>query len=158
MIAPVLEIGRLPSCLATPLLNFALRLPNVNRGEAPDPDRPDRDLGVSSRAVAALLRLGASVRRAALQARPRAGHIIFVMNANDHTVKTLPAVELARAWSAHGAAVVMYQFPLSLALPHDIAEEARVHANPAVVYPALEALIHGEPPPPVLAGHLLWPT
>ena len=84
--------------------------------------------------------------------------MVFVMNANDHTVKTMPAVELARCWSARGARVVMYQFPLSLGLPHDIAEEAREHANPAVVYPALEALLHGEAPPPVLASHRLWPT
>ena len=84
--------------------------------------------------------------------------MVFVMNANDHTVKTMPAVVLARCWSARGARVVMYQFPLSLGLPHDIAEEAREHANPAVVYPALEALLHGEAPPPVLASHRLWPT
>ena len=158
IIAPMLEIGRIPSFLAVPLMNFALRVPNVTRAEPPDRTRPDRDLGVSSRAVAELLRLGAAVRRAATRISPLTRHMVFVTNANDHTVKTLPAVELARCWSAHGATVVIYQFPLSLALPHDIAEEAREHANPAVVYPALEALIHGEIPPPVLAGHRLWPT
>jgi len=157
IIAPMLEIGRIPSFLAVPLMHFALRVPNVTRTEPPDRMRPDRDLGVSSRAVAELLRLGTAVRRAATRTSPLTRHMVFVMNANDHTVKTLPAVELARCWSAHGAAVVMYQFPLSLALPHDIAEEAREHANPAVVYPALEALIHGERPPPVLTGHRLWP-
>ena len=155
IVAPVLEIGRIPSFLAAPLLTFALRLPNVNRAETADRKRPDRKLGVSSRAVAELLRFGAAVRRAATRIPPRTRNIVFVMNANDHTVKTLPAVELARCWSAHGASVVVYQFPLSLGLPHDIAEEARVHANPAVVYPALEALIHGELPPPVLADHRL---
>ena len=158
IIAPVLEIGRIPSFLAVPLLNFALRFPNLNRPEPPDRLRPDRDLGVSSRAVAEVLRLGTAVRRAAARMPPLTRNIVFVMNANDHTVKALPAVELARCWSAQGASVVMYQFPLSLALPHDIAEEAREHANPAVVYPALEALIHGELPPPVLADHRLWPT
>ncbi len=30
--------------------------------------------------------------------------------------------------------------------------------HPAVVYPALAALIHGELTPPVLAGHSLWPA
>ena len=158
IVAPVLEIGRVPSFLAVPLMNFALRLPNVTRAEPPDRKRPDRELGVSSRAVAELLQFGTAVRRAATRVPPLTRNIVFVMNANDHTVKTLPAVELARCWSAHGASVVMYQFPLSLGLPHDIAEEARAHANPAVVYPALEALIHGELPPPVLADHRLWPA
>ncbi len=157
IVAPVLEIARVPSFLAVPMLNFALRLPNVTRTEPPDRKRPDRELGVSSRAVAELLRFGTALRRAAVRRPPLAGNMVFVMNANDHTVKTLPAVELARCWSEFGASVVMYQFPLSLGLPHDIAEEAREHANPAVVYPALEALIHGELPPTVLAGHRLWP-
>jgi len=158
IVAPVLEIGWVPSFLAAPLMNLALRVPNVTLTEPPDRMRPDRELGVSSRAVAELLRFGTAVRRTATRIPPLTRNIVFVMNANDHTVKTLPAVELARCWSAQGAGVVMYQFPLSLALPHDIAEEVREHANPAAVYPALEALIHGELPPPVLAGHRLWPT
>ena len=59
IIAPLLEVARIPSFLAVPLLNFALRVPNVSRTEPPDRTRPDRDLGVSSRAVAECLRLGA---------------------------------------------------------------------------------------------------
>ena len=116
-----------------------------------------RELGVSSRAVAELLRFGTAVRRAATRISPITRNIVFVMNANDHTVKTSPAVELARRWSQDGVSVVVYQFPRSLGLPHDIAEEAHPNADPAVVYPALEALMHGERPPPVLACHRLWP-
>ena len=60
--------------------------------------------------------------------------------------------------SCAGAAhVVVYEFPRSLGLPHDIAEEAHPNADPAVVYPALIALIHGDAPPDVLAEHRLWP-
>ena len=45
----------------------------------------------------------------------------------------------------------------SLHLPHDIAEEAHPNADPAVVYPVLEAAIHGERPPLVLvACWLRW--
>ncbi|MBC7469272.1 MAG: alpha/beta hydrolase [Ramlibacter sp.] len=158
IIAPVLEIARVPSLLAEPLMHLALRLPNLTRLLPPDPQRPDRERGVASRAVAEVLRFGASVRRAAARRPPHACEIVFVVNANDHTVKTSPVLELARCWSEHGASVAVYQFPLSLGLPHDIAEEAYANANPAMVYPALQALIHGEPPPPVLASHRLWPA
>jgi hypothetical protein len=51
----------------------------------------------------------------------------------------------------------VYQLPRSLHLPYDITEEAYPNADPAVVYPALEAIIHGECPPPVLSEHRLWP-
>lgn len=157
IVSPVLEIGRIPSFLGSPLMRLALRVPNVTRNETPDPLRPDRDLGVSTRAVAELLQLGVAVRDAARHTPPAAHDIVFVTNANDHTVKTPPTVELARRWNQHGAAAIVYQFPRSLGLPHDIAEEAHPNARPQVVYPALEALIHGDPPPPVLMDHRLWP-
>src|SRR5258708_7633596 len=125
IIAPLLEIGRLPSFFDNPLMNFALRAPNVTRNEAPDSQRPDRELGVASRGVAQILRLGV--------AGPRGGG------------------------GDQGAHVVAYQFPRSLGLPHDIAEEAHPNARPDVVYPALIALIHGEPPPKVLGDNRVWP-
>jgi hypothetical protein len=70
------------------------------------------------------------------------------------------AIDIAhglRRWSGGGASVTAYECPRSLHLPHDIAEEAHPNANPAVVYPAREAVIHGERPLPVLSGHRLWP-
>ncbi|CAN5862847.1 hypothetical protein BH11GEM2_BH11GEM2_31840 [soil metagenome] len=157
IVAPVLEIARVPSFLAAPLMNFSLRFPNVTLNDPPDPARPDRERGVSTRAIAQLFRLGNAVRQEAQRTPPLTRDIVFVVNANDHTVKTAPALELARRWSGGGASVTVYQFPRSLNLPHDIAEEAHPNADPAVVYPALEAVIHGERPPPVLSGHRLWP-
>jgi esterase/lipase len=157
IIAPVLEIGRVPSFLAAPLMNLGLRLPNITRNLPADPARPDRQRGVSTRAVAQLLRLGSAVRQVAQRTPSLTRDIVFVVNANDHTVKTSPALELARRWSAGGASVAVFQFPRSLHLPHDITEEAYPDADPAVVYPALEAIIHGEGPPPVLTEHRLWP-
>ncbi|HEX3867005.1 MAG TPA: hypothetical protein VHV78_09640 [Gemmatimonadaceae bacterium] len=104
-----------------------------------------------------MLRLGDAVRRAADETPPDTRDIVFVMNANDHTVKTSTVVDLARRWARAGARVPVYQFPRSLGLPHDVIEPADVNANPIVVYPALVSLLHGESPPPVLASHHLWP-
>lgn len=157
IVSPVFAIGRLPSFLDAPLMNLALRLPNATRSDRPDPLRPDRELGVSTRAIAQILRLGAAVRGQAETMPPRTHDIVFVLNGDDHTVKRPPALALARRWTDEGARAVVYEFPRSLALPHDIAEEAHPNANPAVVYPALRALIDGEPAPPLLAGHRLWP-
>ena len=70
------------------------------------------------------------MRRAAKQSPPLTRHIVFVMNANDHTVKTSPAVELARRWNQDGVSVVVSQFPRSLGLPHDITEEAHPSSTP----------------------------
>jgi esterase/lipase len=157
IVAPVLEIGRVPSFLAAPLMNLALRFPNVTRNDPPDPARPDRELGVSTRAIAQVLRLASAVRQASLRTPPLTRDIVFLVNANDHTVKTPPVLELARRWSGRGASVTVYEFPRSLDLPHDIAEEAHPNADPAIVYPALEAAIHGERPASLLSDHQLWP-
>jgi esterase/lipase len=157
IVAPLLEIGRVPSFLGAPLMNLALHIPNLTRNQSPDSLRPDRELGVSTRAIAQVLRLGVAVREAADSTAPRTRDIMFVVNANDHTVKTAPAVALARRWARSGATAVVYQFPRSNGLPHDIAEEAHPNADPALVYPTLEAFIHGEPAKSALANHRLWP-
>ena len=73
---------------------------------------------------------------------------MFVLNGNDHTVKRPPAIALARRWTEEGARAFVYEFPRSLGLPHDIAEEAHPNANPAVVYPALRVLIDRGLAPP----------
>jgi esterase/lipase len=156
IVAPVFEIGRLPTFLGAPLKNLALRIPNLTRIQSPDSLRPDRELGVSTRAIAQLLRLGDAIRRTATDQPPLTRDIVFVVNANDHTVKTSPTVDLARTWSERGASTVVYEFPKALGLPHDIAEEAHPNAQPALVYPVLEALMHGQSPP-AGATRRLWP-
>ena len=97
------------------------------------------------------------MRRTAGETPPGTRDIVMVVNADDHTVKSPPVVALARQWSSRGASVLVYEFPRVLGLPHDLAEEAHPNADPGVVYPALEALIQGEPPPAVLSTHRVWP-
>lgn len=157
IIAPVLRLSRVPAPLSDPVTNIALRLPNVSWSETPDPTEPDRELGVSTRAIAELLRLGRVVRENARPLPPRTRDIAFLMNAHDRTVATAPAIELARRWSMQGAAVSVYRLPDSLKLRHDIVDSRQAWARPEVVYPAMEALAHGRAVPPVLAGHRVWP-
>jgi hypothetical protein len=105
-----------------------------------------------------VMRLGTAVRRAAARGSPLGHEIVFATNANDRTVKTAPMIDLARVWSRAGSAVTVYEFPASLRLAHDVADEIGPHAQPALVYPELRALIHGTPPAGVLAGHRILPA
>ena len=158
IVAPLLAIARVPQLLETPLMNLALRVPNVTQADSPDRSRPDRELGVSSRGIAEVMRLGTAVRRTAAHTSPCVREIVFVTNANDKTVKTAPVIDLARTWTRAGSAVTVYQFPRSLGLAHDVADEVGPHAQPALVYSELRALIDGRPPLGALAGHRLRPA
>ena len=51
----------------------------------------------------------------------------------------------------------VYRLPASLGLPHDVIDESQPSAKPAVVYPALAALVHGEAAPAVLLHGRLGP-
>jgi hypothetical protein len=146
VIAPVLELSRVPTVLAEPLMNLALRAPNITWNETPDVTEPDRELGVSTRAIAQLLRLGWAVRQAAKDHPPRTRDIAVLTNAHDRTVSSRRAIELARFWSRPGVSVDVYELPDSLKLRHDIIDPRQRWAKPAVVYPILEALVRGEPP------------
>jgi esterase/lipase len=158
IIAPLLAIARVPRLLEAPLMNLALRVPNVTQADSPDRSRPDRELGVSSRAIAQVMRLGTAVRRAAARSSPLVHEIVFVTNANDKTVKSAPMIDLAHVWSGAGSTVTVYEFPASLRLAHDVADEIGPHAQPALVNSELQALIHGTAPPGVLAGHRILPA
>ena len=156
IIAPTLGIARVPSGLATPLMNLALRLPNLTLKDPPDPARPDRELGTASQAIAQILRLGKAVRRVADHTPPRAHEIVFLMNAHDHTVKLAPVLELARTWSESGAAVSLYELPDSLGLPHDVVDPSQPNSKADVLYPVFEALTHGERPPTRSLRRIGW--
>jgi esterase/lipase len=151
IIAPTLGIARVPSVFAKPLMNLALRLPNMILSDPPDPARPDRELGTSSRAIAEILRLGVAVRRAADRNPPRAREIVFLMNAHDHTVSMSPVLDLGRAWTRSGAFVRVYELPDSLGLPHDVVDPSQPHSRADVLYPVFAALTHGEPPAALVA-------
>ena len=147
VVAPALGLAHVPSFLATPVMNLALRLPNYSHVQPPDPLRPDRTLGWSTRAVGQMLLFGAAVQQAARSHAPAARDIRLVLNANDHTVSRRAIDELAGDWSAHGAVVRMYEFPTALKLRHDVIDPDEAGADTAVTYPVLRALIDGKAPP-----------
>lgn len=148
IIAPALEIARVPELLAEPLVNLSTRAPNLTHRDAYDPSHPDRELGFTTRGVAQTLRVGIAVRNFARQGGPAVHDIAIVLNAHDATVKPAPALELARLWR-RSARVSVYELPDSLALPHDVIDPTERGGRTAIVYPVVIALIHGEQPPPL---------
>jgi esterase/lipase len=146
-IAPPFEVTHVPSRLERPLVNIGGHVPNLSRRSAPDSERPDRDPGFATHALAQILKLGMSVRRDAERATPTSTELLFLVNASDRTVKTAPVMDLARAWNGHGSPVTVYELPDSLGLPHNVLDPIGREATPTTVVPVLMALAHGDRPP-----------
>jgi esterase/lipase len=146
-IAPPFEVTHVPSMLERPLVNIGGHVPNVSRRAAPDSERPDREPGIATHGLAQVLKLGMSVRRDAERVGTTSAELLFLVNASDHTVKTAPVLDVARAWNNHGAPVSVYELPDSLALPHNVLDPMGREVTPATVLPVLVALAHGDHPP-----------
>jgi esterase/lipase len=147
VIAPALELASVPSALSQPLIGLAVRAPDITRREAPDKNARDREPGWTTRGIGQMLRLGVAVRNASRDHRPAARAVIFLLNANDRTVKARPALELAARWASRGTQVNVYEFPDSLRLAHDVIDPRERGADTATVYPVLDALVNGSAPP-----------
>jgi hypothetical protein len=103
--------------------------------------------GFTTHALAQVLRLGVVVRHSADDFPPGARDVVMLLNANDRTVKLSPSIDLARKWSARGAAARVLVFPESLRLPHNVLDTPERGGKRAIVAPLLAALVHGTSPP-----------
>ena len=146
VVSPPFEVARVPSVLERPLVNLGAHVPNISRRSAPDSERPDRDPGFATHGLAQVLRLGMAVRRDAERLLPARAEVLFLVNANDRTVKTAPVLDLARVWNRRGVAVSVYEIPVSLGLPHNVVDPMQQPGNAAVIFPTLSALAHGDKP------------
>ena len=147
VIAPPFEVSHVPAVLEKPIVNLSSHIPNVTRRATPDSARPDRDPGYTTHALAQVLKLGMVVRRDAGRDVPSNAEVLFLVNANDGTVKTAPVLDLARLWNDRGVPVSVFELPDSLRLAHNILDPIRQRSDADAVYPTLEALAHGENPP-----------
>jgi hypothetical protein len=60
------------------------------------------------------------------------------------------SLDLAQQWFDQGASVLVYKFPTSAKLPHNVMEANRRGGNTQMVHPIVMALARGmTPPPPV---------
>jgi len=95
----------------------------------------------STRSVAATLNLSWIALEHALRSAPGCRSLVMVTVGGDEAVDNGLCDEIVRAWRAHGADVVAYQFPDSLKLNHDIIDPEQVGGNPSITYPVLSEFI-----------------
>jgi carboxylesterase len=146
LIAPVLDIARVPDPLDRLVIRLFRVLPNFHVWW--DWRRGEKLLGpkhvyprFATRAVAATLVIGAAVLEQARRLAPACRSAAIVTVGGDRAVgRHAPAV-LARVWRARACEVTEYEFPSSLHLNHDVVDPEQVGANPSVTYPVLLRLI-----------------
>lgn len=147
IIAPPFDVTAVPQILERPLVNLSSHVPNVSRRSSPDSTRPDRLPGWASHALAQVIRLGMAVRHDADQATSMSPELLFLVNAHDHTVKTAPVLDVARAWHRRGAPASVYEIPDSLGLPHNIVDPRDAPPNLEAILPLMQRLAHGDDAP-----------
>jgi esterase/lipase len=143
IIAPAFEIAAVPSALAKPLVGLAVRAPDVTHREAKDTGALDREPGWTTRGIGHMLRLGDAVTEVSREHRAAARDVVFLLNANDRTIKARPVLDLASRWASRGTPVKVWELPASLHLAHDVIDPREKGSDTASVYPVLDALVGG---------------
>jgi hypothetical protein len=93
------------------------------------------------------MRLSLAIQALARQKAPAAGSIMVVTNLNDPDLDNSVTDRVVELWRAHGARDVQtYQFPVELALGHELTDRHQLDQKTAstiaaVVYPKLLELI-----------------
>ncbi len=145
VISPAFGYMAIPTLLTAPVMNAVITLPDVFVWW--DAEAKERDGNYytypkySKHALAQIMRLGFSVQVDADQTPPSAGRIFVITNANDDSVNNELTAKVAESWRQQGAKLVTYEFPMDLALPHDLIDANKPHANTELVYQKLIDLV-----------------
>ena len=141
VIAPAIELARLPWKLGSPVLSLAVRLPNLTRQRPRSDTVPDREDGWTTHGFGQMLRLGLAVERQSRRAPPSVWDMRLLLNAHDRTISNDAALRVASDWRARGARVETAWLPDSLGLPHDVIDPRQRVKRMDVVYPLLQSLL-----------------
>jgi carboxylesterase len=147
-IAPFLGIGFIPRQLNRPLTNLLLSLPNIWQWWDPvhkegNPlSAPFAYARYPLHSLLENMRLGYATEADAKRARPAAGEIIVITNANDESVNNAVVAEFERLWAEHGEEfLTTFQFDKNMGVPHDMITASRPENRIDLVYPKLLELI-----------------
>ena len=147
MIAPMLGVARAPGRWTPIVARLGSVLPNVFiwwdgrlKQELPGPQQVYPRL--STRAVAATLKLGSMARDDALRTAPGCRSLAMVTVGGDAAVDNGLCAEMVAAWRRNGVRdVVTHEFPTALRLNHDVVDPEQIGGNPSITYPVLIGLI-----------------
>jgi pimeloyl-ACP methyl ester carboxylesterase len=147
LISPALAAASITKGASAALSVAGMVLPNVERSGSPDTTRPEYTKGITSRGLAHILLLGGMVINEAVNGpAPRSPEITFLLNERDFTVSEEAALILAQRWLEHDRRVVVYRFPISQGLPHNVMAPSKEGGRPELVFPVVESLARGEAP------------
>lgn len=144
LIAPLFGMHDVPPFANNILGNLFSRVPDIDFTSSSEPPRATVYRGWSTRGIAEYLLLAKAVRQQADSSPPRVKDMVFVTNANDHTVNNDINADVAGAWQRSGASITSYQFDKSLGLPHDFIDPTGIGDRKSDVYPELIKLIEGD--------------
>jgi alpha-beta hydrolase superfamily lysophospholipase len=145
VISPAFGYQQIPTRLTAPVMNIMLVLPDsfewwdTDLKEKTEPSYAYPRY--SKHALAQILRFGFSVQVNAWQRPPSARRIFVVTNANDDSVNNALTAKVAQSWRKHNAQLTMYEFPVSLKLPHDLIDANKPDGNTEFVDQKLIDLI-----------------
>ena len=147
-ISPFLGVGFIPWQITRLVANLVLLMPDIFQWWDPvnKMDNPNSALysyrGYWMHALFENLRLGFAAETAARKAKPAAGAILLITNANDGSVSNDMVKAFERIWKKQVEdSLRTYQFPKDLELPHDLITYDRADGNPEIVYTKLLELI-----------------
>ncbi len=147
-IAPFLGVGFIPRILNRPLTNLLLLVPDffqwwdpINKENNPN-SMPYSYTRYPTHSLLENMRLGFAVEEVAKRAKPAAGAILVITNANDSSVNNEVIAQFEGMWLEYGEQFLQtFQFAEELGLPHDLITADRPDGNIELVYPKLHELI-----------------
>ena len=145
VMSPAFGFLAIPTLLTAPVMNIVLASPDVFVWWEPELQAKSGFAYTyprySKHALAQILRFGYSVQVSAWLRPPSARRIFVVTNANDDSVNNALTAKVAQSWLKHNAQLTIYEFPVSLKLPHDLIDANRSDANTEFVDQKLIDLI-----------------
>jgi carboxylesterase len=152
VVAPLLGMGGMPAPVSRALTRLWLALPDMFlwwdfklRQALPGPTQTY--WGWSTRGVGQMLRYAEALEDTLARRGGGSAQLVVVLNANDTAIDNRAARAVAERWGTgrQGAALV-FEFPASLRLGHDLIDPGQPYARVDTVYAVLGRLVRGGRP------------